>query len=539
MLAMILIVAGRALCHAQMYRLWQNQSSQALLDQGRAYVAKSVKSDSAMVCFTIVSNRYYDAMNRKEKRLCVLAMNNLACSYTYGYIINFPQALSYLTKALKIADDNGFEREKGIIYINMANLYSLCGDNFEIGSMVDKANEYYLKGFQQGLKTNTLDLQTSAFIQLFTRFNVPNVPLQEFNSLFDRSMPGNTHDLTYARMLYKAVEAEKKSDYSMARRRYTELLPFIKLKWAPEISVMYTHMSIARTYVKEHSYGKAIEAYKQVQTMAKANGNLSMLSNVSRALSWVYQMMNDTTQAERYKMQHFALRDSLISSYRMNVTEGMFLEMAEQRTQQLVAEQRVRRAIIYMLLLLLAAVGAFVAILVWKNRQLALRNRKLYDNNVAMLHAEELMREQREQEQAPPAPGDPKSGGHRSAPLDTGNMQLLYDRIQKIMENPEWFCRNDFSLPMLAQLVDSNKTYVSQTINACYHENFVTLLGNCRVKEACRRINNYDQYGQFTLESISEGVGFKSRTTFTTAFKRLIGLTPSEYLKISRKQDKK
>jgi AraC-like DNA-binding protein len=92
---------------------------------------------------------------------------------------------------------------------------------------------------------------------------------------------------------------------------------------------------------------------------------------------------------------------------------------------------------------------------------------------------------------------------------------------------------------MLAQLVDSNKTYVSQTINACYHENFVTLLGNSRVKEACRRINNYDQYGQFTLESISEGVGFKSRTTFTTAFKRLIGLTPSEYLKISRKQDKK
>ena len=84
MLAMILIVAGHTLCHAQMYRLWQNQSSQAVLDQGRAYVAKSVKSDSAMVCFTIVSNRYYDAMNREEKRLCVLAMNNLACSYTYG-----------------------------------------------------------------------------------------------------------------------------------------------------------------------------------------------------------------------------------------------------------------------------------------------------------------------------------------------------------------------------------------------------------------------------------------------------------------------
>lgn len=539
MLAVMLIVAGRALCHAQMYRLWQGQSSQAVLDQGRAYAGKSIKSDSAMVCFTIVSNRYYDGMSRSDKQLCVMAMNNLACCYTYGYIINLPQALSYLTKALAIAEANDFEREKGIIYINMANLYNMCGTNFNVKGMVEKANQYFLKSFQQGVKTDSYDLQTNAFIDLFSNPHVRNFPLQDFNGLFSKSMPSTTPDLRYARMLYKAVEADMQGDYSTARRRYVELLPVIKMRWTPEIYVMDTHMSIARTYEMEHNYAKAIDAYKHVQAMAKADSNLVILADVANALSHVYSSMGDSIAAGRFKMQHFALRDSLISAYGLNVTGGMFLEMAEQRTQQLVAEQRVRRAIIYMLLLLLAAVGAFVAILVWKNRQLALRNRKLYDNNVAMLHAEELMREQREQEQAPPAPGDPKSGGHRSAPLDTGNMQLLYDRIQKIMENPEWFCRNDFSLPMLAQLVDSNKTYVSQTINACYHENFVTLLGNCRVKEACRRINNYDQYGQFTLESISEGVGFKSRTTFTTAFKRLIGLTPSEYLKISRKQDKK
>lgn len=34
-------------------------------------------------------------------------------------------------------------------------------------------------------------------------------------------------------------------------------------------------------------------------------------------------------------------------------------------------------------------------------------------------------------------------------------------------------------------------------------------------KEACRRINDEKQYGQYMLESISESAGFKSKFTYT------------------------
>ncbi len=536
LLVLFLVVAGHTPGHAQMYRLWEKLPSQVVLDQGRAYAARNIKSDSAMVCFTIVSNRYYDGMKRDDKRICATAMNNLACCYTYGYVKDFPQALSYLTKALAIAEANGFEREKGIIYINMANLYSMCGSNFDAKGMVKHAVDYYIKSFQQGVKTESYDLQTNAFIDLFSSPNVRNVSLQPFASLFSKSMPDSTADLRYARMLYKAVAAEMKGNYAVARRIYIELLPVINMRWTPEIYVMDTHMSIARTYAMERNYARAIASYKQAQAMANADSNLVVLAAVAGSLSQVCRSMGDTVGAEKYKIQQRDLRDSLIATYGLNVTGGMFLEMAEQRTQQLAAEQRVRSAVINMLLLLLVAVGAFLVMLVKKNRQLSLRNRKLYDNNVEMLQTEEQLRVQREQESLA-MHGEKKEKSHPDA-LDSDSRQHLYARIQTVMENPEWFCRNDFSLPLLAQLVGSNKTYVSQTINTCHGQNFVTWLGNCRVKEACRRINNHDKYGQFTLEGISESVGFKSRTTFTTAFKRLIGLTPSEYLKISKKKEK-
>lgn len=88
----------------------------------------------------------------------------------------------------------------------------------------------------------------------------------------------------------------------------------------------------------------------------------------------------------------------------------------------------------------------------------------------------------------------------------------------------------------LAELVESNTSYVSRTVNATYGCNFSTMLSTLRIREACRRINTPERYGQYTLETISESVGFKSRATFLTAFKRVTGLLPSEYQRQARNQ---
>ncbi len=91
-----------------------------------------------------------------------------------------------------------------------------------------------------------------------------------------------------------------------------------------------------------------------------------------------------------------------------------------------------------------------------------------------------------------------------------------------------------FSLSKLAEKVGSNTTYVSHAVNDVYGKNLSMVLSELRIKEACRRINDPGKYGQYTLETISTSVGFKSRSTFLTAFKRVTGLLPSEYLKIAK-----
>ena len=44
------------------------------------------------------------------------------------------------------------------------------------------------------------------------------------------------------------------------------------------------------------------------------------------------------------------------------------------------------------------------------------------------------------------------------------------------------------------------------------------------------------QWGNLTIEGIGQSVGFKSRSTFISAFKANTGLTPTEYLRIALEQ---
>ena len=68
--------------------------------------------------------------------------------------------------------------------------------------------------------------------------------------------------------------------------------------------------------------------------------------------------------------------------------------------------------------------------------------------------------------------------------------------------------------------------------------NFKQMLIEYRIKEACRRMNNVQRYGNYTVEGIAQSVGFKSRTNFAANFRRVTGLTPSSYQRMTKNKQK-
>ena len=188
-------------------------------------------------------------------------------------------------------------------------------------------------------------------------------------------------------------------------------------------------------------------------------------------------------------------------------------------------------------LLTLVAVIAFFLLVVFlilqhNNRKLRRTNASLYQKNVEMLKAEEEKRQLERQLHS----AKPQEEKYKNSNLDELTKNELMERILSIMESGGEIFSPDFSVERLATLTDSKYKYVSQVIHEKWGENFNSFLNSYRIKEACRRLGDVDHYGQLTIEAIATGVGFRSRTSFVTSFKRITGLTPSEYQRLAREE---
>ena len=128
-------------------------------------------------------------------------------------------------------------------------------------------------------------------------------------------------------------------------------------------------------------------------------------------------------------------------------------------------------------------------------------------------------------------PDDEPATGPSAIGLSEEQATRLLEKVNSVLEDVSVISREDFSLAMLAKMVDSNTKYVSMVINDTYGKNFKTYLNEFRIREACRRLSDTAHYGNMTIQAIYEQLGYKTASSFVAAFRKIIGTTPSQYQK--------
>ena len=61
-------------------------------------------------------------------------------------------------------------------------------------------------------------------------------------------------------------------------------------------------------------------------------------------------------------------------------------------------------------------------------------------------------------------------------------------------------------------------------------KNYYDYLNDYRIEEF-KRLVDKDEYSKYTLTALAELCGFSSRTSFFRYFKKVIGITPNEYIR--------
>ena len=100
--------------------------------------------------------------------------------------------------------------------------------------------------------------------------------------------------------------------------------------------------------------------------------------------------------------------------------------------------------------------------------------------------------------------------------------------LEKLMREAKIYTLNDLSIEQVARRLETNSKYISQILNEHYGKNFFTFINTYRVEEAQRLLVD-DNARKYSITGIARMAGFSSKSSFNEAFRRIAGMTPSEY----------
>ncbi|RED94647.1 AraC-like DNA-binding protein [Marinoscillum furvescens DSM 4134] len=113
--------------------------------------------------------------------------------------------------------------------------------------------------------------------------------------------------------------------------------------------------------------------------------------------------------------------------------------------------------------------------------------------------------------------------------LDQEASLLTLHKVREYLESSKVYLQADLSIQDVATAIDVHHRYISQAINENLGQGFRHFVNTYRIAEVKRRLKD-PEYKRYTMVAIAESCGLKSKSTFNRTFKKVTGLTPSEYL---------
>jgi len=116
----------------------------------------------------------------------------------------------------------------------------------------------------------------------------------------------------------------------------------------------------------------------------------------------------------------------------------------------------------------------------------------------------------------------------RRSPLPGGEVTTWKTRLQEFMAEEKPHLDPSLQLPDLADKLGLSVHQLSQIINEGFGRNFREFINGLRIEEA-RRLLTDPRSREYKLLTVAFESGFNSKATFNQVFRKLTGMTPSEY----------
>lgn len=550
----------------EFYSKWAAYSNEQLLEKGRGYAKNQKMMDSALVCYTVIANRYYDGIkSEKDAEITVRAMNNLAILY-YDYVYDYTKSFEYLNDALEIAHKYNLDELYVRVNLNLNNLY-VTSDILRNNLNGDKeVVKLFKKSYHSAQKVSDWQAMTMIICDMCDyamSYNFTSDIVGEVKSYLSQAIPQDAMLREYSIALCKGFLAFSNKNFQQSDDYFAQLEGLSGKMHVPYAALLSAYSIRAVTEFHLKNYDECEKLLLKAIDEAKVVNNKPMLAVTYDRLYRLSRLRGNKADADKYRILYLETKETLLDNSnleRMNDTR--FINQLNKANEEVRQLHEKRQQQLRMMVILSTGTGIILVLLIMllvMYRRLRKNHLNLYLRSKEILRQDEQLRAERQnmekkllsmkseannsqandkdsasETEEKPQTEKPLKRKERTA--DDESLAEIYQKVLSAMDSTEEIYNSDFTIQRLADMVDERYWNVSQAINEMYGDNFKALLNSYRIKEACRRLDSSAGYENYTIGGIAESLGFKSRSTFVTTFKKNVGMTPSEYHNIAIKK---
>lgn len=445
---------------------------------------------------------------------------------------DFPKALKCFTRSMEEAQREGDRHTVAVSLGYIGNVYYNIDD-------FTRCLQYLLKGYSisQELKDEKLQVNfLTNIVGTYARQGNATKAWEHYRTLESLTRSDTTANTRYYILYNRARIAHAERKDREAIGWHEKALRLAQQRGMAKMYTLYQWCEIGQLHLALGDGAKALEYGRKCEQPAREDGKVDLLTSVYILLADAYGLQGDKDEETRYRNMYFALSDSLFNRKQIFSADDELVEYETRQTadhiEALGQTISLQTMAIVAFAVLLVALAVVSLLLLRNNRKLKLAHHAVLDKN------RELQRQQDKEQRLMQRilhQSAHEEADHASdtAPNSVGisheQARQLTERVVGVMDDLAYISNPDFNLNALAEAVDSNTRYVSWAVNETYGKNFKALLNERRIREACRRLSDHEHYGNLTIQAVYEGVGYTNAVSFIRAFRKINGMTPSEY----------
>lgn len=501
--------------------------------------------DEALTLYTVAAALPCDTTQPSRLREYIKALNNIGYIYLFDRH-NPEKAYPYLLQARDMAEQGGYPDILAAILDNIAKVHDDFGDS-------EKAIDIYNQAMVESAKMKT---EISPVIQLMVFNDLINCAvahdmtdklrpgLEIFSSLPEYQLPMGH----YSRKMCEGLKALTQKDTVEALSIIRDAITLVDSKVDYARNVTNHLLTVATLYHMLSRQDSARIYLDRALATARENNLADRLPRIYRAMATIESSIGHQAEYARMMLMSYQADDSLHSSKTYaflqglestNRIEGLNLQLKEASIRQ-----RHRSTIIWILTVAVVLIATLLGNIIVRNRRLASSLKKLVARHQASVAAEEAnsrlmkeyemtitsLRNELENQTTHEPASTPCNQKGLMLPVDESERLRIIGEVNEIFSSSSEVFEPEFSMERLADMTSTKPRYLSALLNDTMGKSFSQLLSDARIKKACEMLLSPDFKKTLTIEAIAQKVGYKSRTHFTSVFKKITGVTPLQYV---------